>query len=158
MKETKADPVKKTEFRFGKILGDISRRFHRLGDENLANHGVTMAQLKVLAYVSMNSKNGPVYQRDLEEAFDIRRSSVSGILGTMENSGILLRESSTDDARVKIVTLTEKGKRLDEELISFIHNLEGEILSDFEEKEKNVLQGFLFRILRNLDEIERRNI
>lgn len=158
MKETKADPVKKTEFRFGKILGDISRRFHRLGDENLASHNVTFAQLKVIAYVSRNSKNGPVYQRDLEEAFGVRRSSVSGILGTMENSGILLREGSTEDARVKIVTLTEKGKRLDEELISFIHNLESDLLCDFEENEKEILQGFLFRILRNLDEIERRNV
>lgn len=146
------------ELRVGKIFRDISRRFHRLGDENLASHSVTFAQLKVLSYISRNSKNGPVYQKDLEEAFDIRRSSVSGILRTMENSGILLRESSSADARIKLVSLTDKGKKLDEELISFINNLESDLLCDFAEDEKEILAGFLFRILRNLDEIERRNV
>ena len=158
MKPIEKDPAAETELRLGKISHDIFRRFHRLGDENLANHGVTMAQLKVLSYISRNSKTGPVYQRDLEEAFEIRRSSVSGILRTMENSGILLREGSRDDARVKIISLTEKGKKLDAELISFIHNLESDLLLGFEDDEKEMLQSLLFRVLKNLDEIERRNV
>ncbi len=158
MKPTSRNPEGKNELRVGKISYDISRRFHRLGDENLAKHGVTIAQLKVLAYVSRNSKSGPVYQRDLEEAFEIRRSSVSGILSTMEKSGILLREGSPDDARVKIISLTEKGKKLDAELISFLHNLESELLCGFKEEEKEILQRLLSRVLKNLDEIERRNI
>lgn len=157
MKEAKKPSAAASEIRVGKIIHDISRRFHRLGDENLANQGVTFSQLKVLAYVSRNSKNGPVYQKELEEAFEIRRSSVSEILKTMENSGILLREGSPDDARVKIVSLTDKGKKLDAELISFTHNLEDDLLSGFDEKEKESLNGYLARILRNLDEIERRN-
>lgn len=158
LKRTEKSPREGTEPRVGKIAYDISRRFHRLGDENLAKHGVTLAQLKVLSYVSRNSKAGPVYQKDLEEAFEIRRSSVSGILHTMENSGILLREGSPHDARVKIISLTDKGKKLDEELISFIYNLENDLVAGFNDGEKELLGSFLCRILENLDEIERRNL
>ena len=158
MKEAKGASDLFLPFRAGKMFRDISHRFHRLGDENLAKHKVTLAQLKILSYVSRHSKEGDVYQKDLEEAFDIRRSSVSEILRTMETGGILKREGSPADARVKTVSLTEKGKKLDEELISFIQNLESDLLSGFEETEKETLAGFLLRIMDNLDEIERRKV
>ena len=101
------------EYRFGREVQNVANRFRRLGDENLQKEGITISQLRVIAYISRQG-DAPVYQKALEEHFDIRRSSVSGLLQNMEKSGLLMRRASDTDARVKILSLTEKGRGFDE--------------------------------------------
>ena len=145
------------EFRFGREVQNVANHFRRLGDENLLKEGITITQLRVIAYISRQSPD-TVYQKDLEEHFHIRRSSVTGLLQNMEKSGILERSPSETDARVKIVTLTEKGKALDEKLRSYIQGLEAELMKGFDAREKEQMRIFLLRMLENLDSVERSRI
>ena len=142
------------EFRFGREVQNVANRFRRLGDENLQKEGITISQLRVIAYLSRHC-DSIVHQKDLEEHFAIRRSSVTGLLQNMEKSGLLERRGSDTDARVKIVTLTEKGKTLDEKLKSYIHGLEEDMMQGFRDEEKELLRGFLQRMLENLESVER---
>jgi DNA-binding MarR family transcriptional regulator len=144
----KMDPI-------GKILQSTANRFRRLGDENLLKQNVTLSQLRVLAFVSKRKENF-VYQRDLESVFQIRRSSVAGILKNMEKSGILIREDSMEDARVKRILLTDKGKELDRDLRHFLHSLEEDMLCGFSDEEKESLRSMLLRMNENLEQIERK--
>lgn len=146
--------VSPEEFRFGREMQNVANRFRRLGDENLQKEGITISQLRVIAYISRHGET-PVYQKALEEHFGIRRSSVTGLLKNMEKSGILIRTCCEKDARVKIVSLTEKGKELDEKLKSYIQSLESELMKGFDREEKALLCGFLLRMLENLDSVER---
>ncbi len=145
---------KDEEFRFGRALGQANVRFRRLGDLNLSRHGINISQLRILGYLARNEEKGEIYQKDLEEAFGVRRSSVTSILQNMEKSGYLVRESSQRDARVKRVVLTQKGRELDQTLLRYIHSLEEEMLSGFSPEEKASLQGYLVRIISNLENIE----
>ena len=145
------------EYRFGREVQNVANRFRRLGDENLQKEGITISQLRVIAYISRQG-DAPVYQKALEEHFDIRRSSVSGLLQNMEKSGLLMRRASDTDARVKILSLTEKGRRLDEKLKSYIHGLEEDLMKDFTAEEKKLLWSFLQRMLDNLDPLERSRV
>ena len=77
------------EFRFGREVQNVANRFRRLGDENLQKEGITISQLRVIAYISGHGEE--VCQKSLEEHFDIRRSSVTGLLQNMEKSGLLGR-------------------------------------------------------------------
>ncbi len=142
------------EFRFGREVQNVANRFRRFGDENLQKEGITISQLRVIAYISRHGEKG-VFQKELEEHFDIRRSSVTGLLQNMEKSGILVRSCSDTDARVKFVMLTEKGRRLDKELKTYIQNLESELMKGFAKEEKEVLRSYLLRMLENLDSVER---
>lgn len=155
MKHTK--PVSPEEYRFGREVQNVANRFRRLGDENLQKEGITISQLRVIAYISHHGKQ-PVYQKTLEEQFDIRRSSVTGLLQNMEKSGLLVRRPSKTDGRIKIVSLTAKGKKLDEELQSYVHGLESDMMKDFSEEEKTLLWNFLQRMLENLDLVERSRV
>lgn len=146
-----------SRFRFGREVQNVANRFRRLGDENLQKEGITISQLRVIAYVSQRGDQ-PVFQKELEEHFGIRRSSVTCLLQNMEKSGLLVRRGSESDARVKIVSLTEKGRMLDEKLKSYIHGLESELTRDFTEEEKVLLQSFLLRMLDNLDSVERSRV
>ena len=145
------------DFRFGREVQGVANGFRRLGDENLQKEGITVSQLRVIAYISRHN-DCPVYQKELEDQFGIRRSSVTGILQNMEKSGLLVRSGSKEDARVKIVSLTEKGVELDEKLKSYIQSLESEMMKDFTEAEKELLRNFLLRMLENLDLVERSRV
>lgn len=61
------------------------------------------------------------FQKDLETAFLIRRSTATGILQLMERDGLILREPVDYDARLKRLVLTEKAmqifNRMNEELL-----------------------------------------
>lgn len=145
----------KREIRYGREVQRIANRFRRLGDENLQKEGITISQLRVIAFISKNGNAGTVYQKDLEEHLCVRRSSVTSLLQNMEKSGILTRGGSEKDARVKTLVLTEKGKKLDEKLICYINTLEEKLMEGFSLEEKNLLQGFLFRMIENLENVER---
>jgi len=145
------------DVRFGREVQNLANRFRRLGDENLQKEGITISQLRVIAYISKHSGE-TVYQKTLEEYLGIRRSSVTGLLKNMEKSGLLERSGSDTDARVKIVSLTEKGRELDVKLKNYIHGLEEEMMKGFEEREKELLRTFLQRMLENLDLIERSRV
>lgn len=52
-----------------------------------------------------------IFQKDIEETFNITRSSVTGIVKLMEKKGYILRQSVQGDARLKKLSLTDLGRR-----------------------------------------------
>jgi DNA-binding MarR family transcriptional regulator len=144
------------EIRFGREIQKLANRFRRLGDENLQKEGITFSQLRVIAYISKNSE--AVLQKELEEFLGIRRSSVTSLLQHMEKSGILARSISKEDSRIKTIFLTEKGKKLDEDLKNYIQLLEEHMLAGFSDEEKDALRAFLARMQNNLEETERSRV
>lgn len=144
------------EFRLGRTMQNIANRFRRLADENLARRGITSTQVHVLAYISRHDEKGGVPQKDLETAFQIRRSSVSAVISNMEKGGWITRTGAEGDGRVKILSLTEKGKKLDRELIGYMKELEEELIGAFEPEERELFREYLTRAGEKLSEIERR--
>ena len=55
---------------------------------------------RILGYLYW-SRPKDVYQKDIEEHFNITRSSVAGIVKLMEQKGYILRQSVQGDARLK---------------------------------------------------------
>ena len=55
------------------------------------------------------SDNEGATSRDLCEILDVRPSSLSELLGKMEEKGLVSRQISEEDKRAAIVTLTEEG-------------------------------------------------
>lgn len=89
----------------------FSRRIHQLP---LIHQGenLTPMQRMIIVVVHEKSKTGDVFQRDLEQFFSIRRSTVTGVLQLMEKRGLLLREPTAQDGRLKRIRLTETSNGL----------------------------------------------
>ena len=68
----------------------------------------------MLGYLAHHAQDGPQYQRNIEEVFSIRPPTATAILQTMERNGLIVREPSPDDARLKQIVLTEKAWALHE--------------------------------------------
>ena len=139
-------------FRLIRRFRDIGHKLKRLGDINLEEKGITFSQLRVLAFL-VHREEG-VLQRDLEEAFGIRRSSVTAILQNMERSEIIRRDSVDGDARKKRISVTEKGRLLDEELRAYMDGLENEVARIYTPEEMALLSDLTERMLEKLKRME----
>ena len=73
-----------------------------------------------------------IYQKDIEKYFGICRSAVTNIIQTLEKKGYICRASVANDARLKKVMLTEKGRENHEKL--------GEIFQKMDRSWKKALQ------------------
>ena len=152
MSEEMRQPPGEDGIRLIRRFRDIGHKLKRLGDINLEEKGITFSQLRVLAFL-MRHEEGAL-QRDLEEAFGIRRSSVTAILQNMERSGIIRRDSVDGDARKKRISVTEKGRRLDEELRAYMDGLENELARIYTQEEMALLSELTERMLEKLKRME----
>ena len=101
-----------------------------------------------------NEKNEYVYQKDVEQAFSIRRSSATEILNTMETNDLIVRESSDSDKRLKRLVVTEKGLQTHKTIISRLDAIDDEMRSVLTDSEYDALKSILIKLENNLLEKE----
>ena len=104
----------------------------------------------IIGYLAKN-EGKDVFQKDLEEIFSVRRSTMSAIILRMEKKGFLTRESVARDARLKKLVLTEKGKKIHEMIESRITDTEEKLASGLSGEEKETLFLLLEKLRRNLE-------
>ena len=71
---------------------------------------VTIMHGWIIGYLILNLDRD-IYQKDIESEFAISRSTVTNILKLMEKKEYITRVSVKSDARLKKITLTDKGKQ-----------------------------------------------
>lgn len=102
----------------------------------------------IIVYISQS--NPPVYQRDLERAFGITRSTASRVISLMEKKGLIERRSVANDARLKEIALTSKAVELSENVRLELSSFERKLMHDFTPKETEQLLSYLKRMEKNL--------
>lgn len=135
-------------------LKSVNNMIRRKLDTMFAEEGIIEVcgmQGPIIRYIHDKSKVQDVFQRDLEKEFNIRRSTATVMLQTLEQKGFIIREPVAHDARLKKLVLTKKaieqnnlvGKRIDE----FNAKLE----KDITKEEKEVFFRILDKIIKNLE-------
>lgn len=137
----------------GKKIRNLSNLIRRKVDKELIDRGieVTNSQARIIGFVYRESLNRNVYQRDIEEEFDIRRSSVTNILQLLEKNGYITRESVEEDARLKKIVLTKKGIGIHEIVIKGILEVEESLNSIYSKEELNQLLNLLDKLFVDLE-------
>ena len=100
------------EMNIGFRLKRINNMIRRKLDAEFAKTGldeIVGMQGPMIGYIYEKSRSQDVFQRDLEKAFNIRRSTATVMLQTLEQKGFVKRENVEYDARLKKVVLTEKA-------------------------------------------------
>ena len=92
------------------------------------------------------AQTGDVFQKDLEAAFKIRKSTVSCMVELMEQKGMLTRESVNGDARLKRLVLTEKAEKLLTAVSNGVERMESEVRAEFTETEFGTLTELLGKL------------
>lgn len=108
-----------------RAIADMSCIWHRVLEKEMADLGLSSIQSRMLGYIYFqNKQNRQVFQRELEEVFKIRKSSVSSVLQTLEKKGYLSREIVKGDARQKMLVITEHGIEMQTTVMRRLDSLE----------------------------------
>lgn len=97
--------------------------------------GISGSQSRILHYISEFSRKSEVYQKDVEEFFYLRRSTVTQTLQTMEKNGLIKRSSVARDARLKKLELTEAGQALEAKIHTSVMQMEQRLRDCLSEEE-----------------------
>lgn len=118
--------------------------------EKIVVLGLTSFQCGVLNYIKQNTKDDSVvFQKNLEDFFVTSKSSMSDLLWSLENKGLIIRTSlENGDSRKKEIKLTDEGKRISDLTDKFLDEVEEFFLSALENEEKEEL----FKIFRKFNE------
>ncbi|MCD8144516.1 MAG: MarR family transcriptional regulator [Oscillospiraceae bacterium] len=87
----------------------LNRRLHQCG-HYLYHHATGPRQTTV---IHLLQENGPMSQRDIQEAMDIQAGSVSELISKLESKGFLLRQRDEADKRKVTISLTPQGLALE---------------------------------------------
>ena len=104
----------------------------------------------LLGYLYHKSRNGDVYQKDVEKEFRIRRSTATVMLQNLEQKGYIVRVSVPTDARLKQILLTNQGEDLYYEFRDHIQTMEKLLVQGMTEEEIDQLIFLLGKIRKNL--------
>lgn len=139
-----------SEIHIGKRISILTKRIHRRIDKEAAKYGITGVQARILGFVYHNYTKKDIFQKDIEEEFDIRRSSVTSVLQLMEKNGYIQRVSVSEDARLKKIMLTEKGLEIQRNVYNFILEFEKSLQDELSEAEMNILISLIDRLSKKV--------
>ena len=111
----------------------------------------TSMQQWFLAYIWEHHKSEDVFQKDLEAAFKIRRSTATEILKAMERKKLIERVPSAADKRSKKILLTESAVAVCKENQRKISHTEELLMRGLSQDEIKVFFNVLQKIQRNIE-------
>ena len=98
----------------------------------------------------LEHEDDPVYQKDIEKAFGITRSTASRVLSLMEKKNLIQRSAVAHDARLKRVTLTDRSRAFASTMLKRCTELEDQLFLGFTAEEEALVLSFLKRMHNNL--------
>lgn len=138
-----------------KDIGQQLASLNHLIKRNLQNElsselmRISAANGYILVYLYENKQND-VFQRDLEEYFNITRSTASKVLSLMETKGLIRRGGVDGDARLKKLVITKEGEMMLEALSDSRKQMEDKLTDGFSEDELDRFHDYLRRMKENM--------
>lgn len=130
----------------GKKIIILSAKIRRKLDNETSKYGITGVQGRILGFIKHNSEKRDIFQKDIEEELDVRRSSVTSVLQLMEKNGIIERVSVSKDARLKKLVLTEKGMEIQRNVHNRILELDKSLRDELSDEEFDQLVSLIDRL------------
>ncbi len=124
-----------------RILSRVEGAFRQLlplAHQELLDLDLTTPQLKVVLLLYLG---GPARMSALASALGVTLATATGVVDRLMDRGMVLRENSSEDRRVVVCRLSEKG-----------HELTDRLYISARERARDLLQGLTEAQLNKLDE------
>jgi len=134
-----------------RALGGLLRRKRGvLSSSFKPEKSISMMHSRIITYLFIN-KGKEVFQRDIEQEFEIRRPTVTKLLQSMEKNGLITRHEVDYDARLKKIQLTEKAVQLHGEMLDKVGSYEKMLTKGLTEEEIATFLVIVEKIKKNLE-------
>ncbi len=110
---------------------------------------ITMMQGWIIGFLCGNSDRD-MFQKDIEQKFEIRRSTATAMLQLMEKNGYITRHSVDYDARLKKICVTEKAKLLNKSILDRIAATEKQMLTGISKEEIDAFFSTIEKMKNNI--------
>ena len=134
----------------------IVNQLHRLTSNIPAGtlpQGMTISQLATIAFLYFRPDQ-ETFQKDVENCFKLRRSTVSSLLNTLEKKNLIQRVSVPQDARLKKLILTEEAKEIGSRIHGLFADLEQYMFQDIPPEDLIVLDRVFTQLQYNLNRLD----
>ena len=132
------------------MLHNLLRRQMACMTEKSEN--ITGMQAMIVHHLIMHENQGDIFQKDLENVLQMRRSTATGILQLMEQHGIIRREPVEHDGRLKRLVLTEQARAMDKRIGERMEQMEQLLRQDITEDELKGWFAVCEKIRSNLEQ------
>ncbi len=136
----------------GAWINLLSHKFKAKLDATFQDFGITGVQSRILYYIQFHCQRGPVFQRDIESAFGMSRSTATGILQLLEKNGMIRKESVPMDARLKSLVPTQKAIELNSRVYEYLQDMDRLLTQGLTEEQVLQFKEMAAQMLKNLDE------
>lgn len=136
----------------GVVVRNLSRVISRRADECTGRkylESLTGTNGWIIGFLARNSDR-PIYQKDIEETFSVRRSTVSRVVSLMEQKGLVERRTSDSDGRLKELHLTDRAWEIHKKIQSDLDLMEEKLRGDIPEEELEVFFTVAKKMMNNL--------
>lgn len=137
------DLSKRFSFLVFEVARLYGRRFDRLARERL---GLSRAQCRLLAMVSMRGRDGPPNQAMLADELEMTPMGVAKLCDRMEAAGWIVREADPADRRVKLVSLAPPALEALSQALKLSDGIQADVLADLSRAECAQLVDLLRKV------------
>ena len=128
-------------------LGDVARAMRTFIDQCARGHGMTRAQWAVLARLE---RQEGMTQAEMAESLEIQPISLLRLIDRLRDHELVERRPHESDRRANRLYLTAKGRTTLERLAPLGHEISGDLLASFSDREASALLQQLLRIKVNI--------
>jgi DNA-binding MarR family transcriptional regulator len=125
----------------------VTDKLHRLEGENLAKYKLTPAQFGVLAHLSADDG---ITQQELSEMLFVTKGNVCGLIGRLEERGLVMRVNDPEDRRSNHLHLTPEGQELAKVVVPANEQFISDYMSVLSLEEQETLRALLRRLDKSI--------
>ncbi|MGZ7459742.1 MarR family transcriptional regulator [Pseudomonas sp. Ma2-10] len=137
------------QHRFGMQLAQMSRGWRAELDRRLAGLGLSQARWLVLLHLA-RFEDAPT-QRELAQSVGVEGPTLARLLDSLENQGLVQRQSVLEDRRAKKIVLCAPALPLIEQIETIATQLRHELFDGVDEADLKVCMRVHGYILANLE-------
>ena len=132
----------------------IARASHMFFERSLQEHSVNMSEQLVLMYLSMVPEAN---QDSVAKHYKLDKGTIAKTIAKLEKKGFINRRQNKRNRRENLITLTEEGHKLINDMQQLISQWEESAFAGIEEEEKEAFIQILSQVVMNVENLVKEN-
>jgi len=131
---------KKFSNHIGYFVQEVARKSALSLNEELKPLGITYSQFRV---INCLLKKGPMSQKEILKLVSVTPATLTGTVDILEKKKLVYRKAESEDARTKIIYLTEQGTNIQKDAWSTVEKFEERTTGFLNKKEREIVLNAL---------------
>jgi len=132
---------------FFNSLRNIIKKMHQISDRELLQYGISHAEMRIMLFLYDRHN---CRQEELSLAMGVDRTNVGRSLKKLEGLGYVVREKDPEDARAFTITLSERGRGLQDRFEKLKADIEATVTKGMPSSNVKLVSSLLETMDHNL--------